>query len=109
MGDMAEYYRDLADDDEDVSIYAPETSMATKKKRKDRPAGMRFEEALAHLRRGKHLRRRAWKEGVFIAKAGDRVFLFLGSSLTANRWSTPLAWRPYPECILSRDWEVVTN
>lgn len=62
-----------------------------------------FEVALAALRRGKRIRRRAWHPESLIFRLGDDVFVKLPNSYQR----APDAWKPYPQDVLANDWMVV--
>lgn len=83
-------------------------------------ASMPFERALALLRRGKLMRRRAWQQGSFIFRIGDKVFLKLPDTFKqdglpvgatmgnpAGYGSRPDWWKPYPQDFFATDWERV--
>lgn len=62
-----------------------------------------FEQALAWLRRGKPIRRRAWHPDSCIFRVGPDVFV----KLPNQHRRVPDQWRPYPEDILATDWAQV--
>jgi hypothetical protein len=83
--------------------------MTTKRRRRitrtPAPAGLKFEEAFAALRRGtKAIRRRAWAGTSRIFRLGNDVFLKLPNRVDR----APSVWHPYPEDFFATDWEVVS-
>lgn len=70
----------------------------------ERPQAMTFETAMASLRRGAPIRRKAWHSGSLIFRVGPDVFVKLPDGLQRE----PRTWRPYPQDFLANDWQVVT-
>lgn len=62
-----------------------------------------FETAMAALRRGRRIRRRAWHIESSIFRLGSDVFVKLPNSFERG----PSVWRPYPQDLLATDWIVV--
>jgi hypothetical protein len=79
--------------------------MKTKIKKLTAIKPMTFETAMAALRRGKAIRRRAWHPECVIFRLGADVFVKL-----PNRYERgPSVWRPYPNDFLANDWAQVKS
>lgn len=66
--------------------------------------GMRFEEAMKHLRKHAMIRRRAWlNDDSYIVRAGETVVLYFHRGIAGM----PQQWRPWPSDVLATDWVVM--
>ena len=77
----------------------------TKKAAPKKPApGMRLEQALTHLRRGKSIRRRSWHRDSRVVRLDRDVFVILPKAFGGG---VPQKWSPYTNDLLASDWELV--
>jgi hypothetical protein len=67
-------------------------------------AKVRFETALGWLRRGYRIRRRAWMGDSYLCRVKESIFV-MWPRRPGEPFFHPHPWKPYPEDLLSTDWE----